>query len=77
MLFQRGTEWAATGKVTQAVPATFPTANTVSFRADLQAMDPNAAKGANPLDMTMPTRPMRPSPTGASPAAPAQAAPQR
>lgn len=77
VLFQRGTEWAATGKVTQAVPATFPTATTVSFRADLAAMDPNAAKGANPLDMTMPTRPMRPSQTGASPAAPAQAAPQR
>jgi hypothetical protein len=38
--FQRGTEWAATGAVTQKVPATFPTANTVSFRADIAAMDP-------------------------------------
>lgn len=37
--FQRGTEWAATGAVTQKVPAAFPTANTVSYRADLAAMD--------------------------------------
>ena len=28
--FQRGTEWAATGKVTQKVPANFPTADRVS-----------------------------------------------
>ena len=33
--FQRGTEWAATGKVTQKIPATFPNSNTVTFRADL------------------------------------------
>jgi type 1 glutamine amidotransferase len=30
--FQRGTEWAATGKVTQKVPADFPTATAVSVR---------------------------------------------
>ncbi len=30
---QRGAEWAATGKVTQKVPAGFPTAGTVSLRA--------------------------------------------
>jgi type 1 glutamine amidotransferase len=30
--FQRGTEWAATGKVTQKVPPSFPTANAVSTR---------------------------------------------
>lgn len=54
---QRGVEWAATGKVTQPVPATFPTANTVSYRADLAAMDPNAPKGLNPLDMSLPQRP--------------------
>lgn len=41
--FQRGTEWAATGKVTQKVPASFPTANTVSYRADIALMDPGAA----------------------------------
>ena len=59
-IFQRGVEWAATGKVTQPVPSNFPTANTVSYRADLEAMDPNAKKGLNPLDMTMPAPPMRP-----------------
>jgi type 1 glutamine amidotransferase len=36
--FQRGTEWAATGKVTQKVPAAFPTAEMVSYRADIAAM---------------------------------------
>ncbi len=30
--FQRGTEWAATGKVTQKVPADFPVADKVSLR---------------------------------------------
>ena len=30
--FQRGTEWVATGRVTQKVPADFPTADTVSYR---------------------------------------------
>jgi type 1 glutamine amidotransferase len=40
--FQRGTEWAATGKVSQKVPASFPTANTVSYRVDLGAMDATA-----------------------------------
>jgi type 1 glutamine amidotransferase len=48
--FQRGTEWAATGKVTQKVPASFPTANSVSYRTDLSAMDPGYEKGLNPLD---------------------------
>lgn len=32
-VMQRGTEWAATGKVTQPVPAGFPTADTVSLKA--------------------------------------------
>jgi uncharacterized protein len=35
--FQRGTEWAATGNVTQNVPADFPTADKVSIRADIAA----------------------------------------
>jgi hypothetical protein len=35
---QRGTEWAATGKVTQKPPDGFPTATTVSYRADIAAM---------------------------------------
>lgn len=37
--FQRGTEWAATGRVTQVeVPADFPTADTVSVRTANDAM---------------------------------------
>jgi type 1 glutamine amidotransferase len=43
--FQRGTEWAATGNVTQKVPANFPTANTVSYRPDIAEMDPEFRKG--------------------------------
>jgi hypothetical protein len=43
--FQRGTEWAATGRVTQKLPKTFPTADTVSYRPDLAAMDPVLADG--------------------------------
>lgn len=49
-MLQRGTEWAATGKVTQKVPANFPTANSVSYRTDYAAMDPNYKKGLNGLD---------------------------
>jgi hypothetical protein len=48
--FQRGVEWAATGTVSQPVPSSFPTANTVSYRADLAAMDPISKNGLNPLD---------------------------
>jgi len=33
--FQRGAEWAATGTVTQKVPADFPTADMVRLRADI------------------------------------------
>jgi uncharacterized protein len=47
---QRGVEWAATGNVTQKIPPSFPTADTVSYRADLAAMDPNYKNGLNPLD---------------------------
>jgi type 1 glutamine amidotransferase len=43
--FQRGTEWAATGNVTQKVPSGFPTAETVSYRVDIAAMDPGFKKG--------------------------------
>jgi hypothetical protein len=38
--FQRGTEWAATGNVTQKVPSNFPAAQSVSYRVDIAAMDP-------------------------------------
>jgi hypothetical protein len=48
--FQRGTQWAATGEVTQKVPASFPTANTVSYRTDFAAMDPGYSNGLNPFD---------------------------
>lgn len=34
VLLLRGSEWAATGKVTQKVPADFPTATKVSYRKD-------------------------------------------
>jgi uncharacterized protein len=40
--FQRGTEWAATGKVTQKVPGDFPTADKVSTRPDILQMAPPA-----------------------------------
>jgi uncharacterized protein len=36
--FQRGTEWAATGKVTQKAPDSFPTATTVSYRPDIVSL---------------------------------------
>jgi hypothetical protein len=60
--FQRGTEWAATGAVTQAVPSTFPTSKTVSYRADLAAMDPTNKNGLNPLDAGTQTSRTPPSP---------------
>jgi uncharacterized protein len=48
--FQRGTEWVATGQVTQKVPPTFPTADSVSYRADIAAMDPDFRNGLDNLD---------------------------
>ena len=48
--FQRGTEWVATGRVTQKVPATFPTAETASYRVDIAEMDPAFLNGASPVD---------------------------
>jgi type 1 glutamine amidotransferase len=52
--FQRGAEWAATGNVTQKIPSNFPTADTVSYRADFAAMDPDYKFGLNPLDAARP-----------------------
>jgi mono/diheme cytochrome c family protein len=54
--FQRGTEWAATGAVTQTVPPDFPTADKVSFRADLAAMDqpPAGGRGAQASPAALP-----------------------
>jgi uncharacterized protein len=54
--FQRGTEWAATGQVTQKVPANFPTATTVAYRTDLAAMDPDYRNGLDNLDLAVPGR---------------------
>lgn len=48
--FQRGTEWAATGRVTQKVPAAFPTAETVSYRVDIAEMDPGFLNGASAVE---------------------------
>jgi hypothetical protein len=42
-LLRRGAEWAATGRVTQKVPRGFPSADVVSYRADLAALDPAVA----------------------------------
>jgi hypothetical protein len=50
--FQRGTEWAATGRVTQKVPTTFPTANTVSYRFDIATMDPTFLNGPSAAHTT-------------------------
>jgi type 1 glutamine amidotransferase len=36
--FQRGTEWAATGVVTQKIPADFPTADEVRTREEIAAL---------------------------------------
>ena len=47
--YQRGTEWAATGKVTQKVPSVFPSANVVAYRSDIAAMDANYKYGLNAL----------------------------
>jgi type 1 glutamine amidotransferase len=43
--YQRGTEWAATGKVTQKVPGNFPNEKTVSYRADIAGEDPAVSRG--------------------------------
>jgi len=67
--FQRGVEWAATGKVTQPVPRLFPTADTVAYRTDLAVKDPNYRKGLNALDAPAPQRNGSP-PTVTVPAVP-------
>ena len=42
---QRGAEWAATGQVTQKVPADFPIdRSSVIYRPDILRLDPNAAR---------------------------------
>lgn len=61
-IFQRGTEWAATGKVTQKIPAGFPTADTVSYRVDIAEMDPAFGKAS----AAAPPKPSTPSPPGSA-----------
>ncbi len=69
-ILERGTEWAATGKVTQKIPPGFPTADTASYRTDIAAMDPAIAKGttvtATPLDAPGSAAAARPAITGIS-----------
>jgi hypothetical protein len=51
--YQRGAEWAATGRVTQKVPADFPTAGSESLRVEIAKMDPAFVNGPpqfNPFD---------------------------
>ena len=56
--FQRGTEWAAIGSVTQKVPSDFPTPDAVRYRADLTAMDqaqtPAGGRGAQASPAAVP-----------------------
>jgi len=47
VLLQRGTEWAATGKVTQQLPDDFPTVDTVSYRVNIAEIDPAYKNGLN------------------------------
>jgi uncharacterized protein len=46
--FQRGTEWAATGKVTQKAPTDFPTADKTSTRPDFTPPAGWTSPGARP-----------------------------
>ncbi len=69
--YQRGAEWAATGKVTQKIPASFPTADTVSYRTDIAAMDPHYPNGLNALTNGPPPGAGRGA-TGRGPAPPAK-----
>jgi mono/diheme cytochrome c family protein len=58
---QRGTEWAATGSVTQNVPSDFPTADTVSVRGSLAAMGqapaPAGGRGSQASPAALPPPP--------------------
>jgi type 1 glutamine amidotransferase len=61
----RGTEWAATGKVTQKVPADFPTnPDVLAYRVDLTKIESSSA-----------TAPARGASAGAGPATDARSAP--
>jgi uncharacterized protein len=55
---QRGTEWAATGGVTQKIPSDFPSPDAVSYRSNLVAMDraqtPAGGRGAQASPAAVP-----------------------
>ena len=53
-IFQRGTEWAATGKVAQKVPTHFPGVDSVSYRVDIASMDPAFLHGASSVVIDKP-----------------------
>jgi mono/diheme cytochrome c family protein len=76
--FQRGTEWAANGTVTQTVPSDFPTADNVSYRANIAAMDqppaPAGGRGSQPPQTPAGGRGSQASPAAVAP--PATATPQ-
>ena len=55
--FNAAPEWAATGKVTQKIPPAFPTAETISYRADIASMDPAIARGSATTATEMVERP--------------------
>jgi mono/diheme cytochrome c family protein/type 1 glutamine amidotransferase len=78
--FQRGTEWAATGNVTQEVPADFPTADTVSVRANLAAMDQPGDQAGGQVSASpgagQAQTPVRPQASPAAVPPPATATPQ-
>jgi uncharacterized protein len=77
-IFQRGTEWAATGAVTQKLPSDFPTADKVSYRADLAAME-QGGTGGRPSTSSGRPEPVERRDSQASPAAlppPATVTPQ-
>jgi hypothetical protein len=57
--FQRGTEWAATGKVTQKIPASFPTADTVSYSVPIANSDPEFRQGKTNAPPVCPPAPAK------------------
>lgn len=66
-IFQRGTEWAANGKVTQKVPAHFPGVDSVSYRVDIASMDPAFLNGASLIVIQNASKPKLPSPPAVIP----------
>ncbi len=54
--YQRGTEWAATGKVKQKVPADFPTADKSSTRADYAPPAGWTSPGGRPRPAAAPAK---------------------